>query len=83
LGRRQADSQLGQGLVLRAADAHHLRPDQVHRVFDDYYEVDGYHHRVPVSQTLPSRDGDYWIFYRDDRSDGQSGIYCFFVPMDF
>ena len=65
------------------ADAHHLRPDQVHRVSDDYYEVDGYHHRVPVSQALPSQDGDYWIFYRDDRSDGQSGMYCFFVPMDF
>ena len=65
------------------ADAHHLRPDQVHRVSDDYYEVDGYYHRVPVSQALPSQDGDYWIFYRDDRSDGQSGMYCFFVPMDF
>jgi hypothetical protein len=65
------------------ADAHHLRPDQVHRVSDDYYEVDGYYHRVPVSQALPSQDGDYWIFYRDNLSDGQSGIYCFFVPMDF
>jgi hypothetical protein len=47
------------------------------------YEVDGYHRRVPVSQALPSQDRDYWIFYRDDRSDGQSGMYCFFVPMDF
>jgi hypothetical protein len=69
--------------VLRAADAHHLRPDQLHRVSDDYYEVDGYYHRVPVSQALLSQDGDYWIFYRDNLSDGQSGIYCFFVPMDF
>jgi|SRR5271166_1994751 len=55
------------------ADAHHLRPDQVRRVSDDYYEVDGYPHRVPVSRALPSQDADYWIFYRDDPS-GQSGF---------
>jgi hypothetical protein len=65
------------------ADAHHLRPDQVHRVSDEYYAVDGYVHRIPVGQALPSQDGDYWIFYRDDASGSQSGVYCFFVPMDF
>jgi hypothetical protein len=57
------------------ADAHHLRPDQVRRVSDDYYEVDGYRHRVPFSRALPSQDADYWIFYRDNPS-RQSGIYC-------
>lgn len=65
------------------ADAHHLRPDQVHRVSDDYYTVDGYVRRIPVGQALPSQDGDYWIFYRDDGDGSQSGVYCFFVPMDF
>ena len=65
------------------ADAHHLRPDQVHRVSDEYYTVDGYVRRIPVRQALPSQDGDYWIFYRDDASGRQSGVYCFFVPMDF
>lgn len=65
------------------ADAHHLRPDQVHRVSDDYYQVDGYSRRIPVGQALPSQDGDFWIFYRDDGSMGQSGVYCFFVPMNF
>jgi hypothetical protein len=65
------------------ADAHHLRPDQVHRVSDDYYMVDGYTHRIPANQALPSQDGDYWIFYRDDGASGQSGVYCFFVPMAF
>ena len=72
------------------ADAHHLRPDQVHRVSDDYYEVDGYHRRIPVAQALPSQDGDYWIFYRDDgvstlgnANSSQSGVYCFFIPMAF
>jgi hypothetical protein len=48
-----------------------------------YYSVDGYVRRIPVVQALPSQDGDYWIFYRDDGANGQSGIYCFFVPMAF
>ena len=48
------------------ADAHHLRPEQVHRASDDYYTIDGYVRRIPVGQALPSQDGDYWIFYRDD-----------------
>ena len=68
------------------ADAHHLRPDQVHRVSDDYYRVDGYRYRIPARDALPSQDGDYWIFYRDggDGGDGaQSIVYCFFVPMNF
>jgi hypothetical protein len=63
-------------------DVHHLRPDQVHRVSDDYYMVDGYNNRIPARAALPSQDGDYWIFYKDDAG-GQSGVYCFFVPMDF
>jgi hypothetical protein len=65
------------------ADAHHLRPEQVHRISDDYYSVDGYIRQIPVGQALPSQDGDYWIFYRDDGANGQSGVYCFFVPMAF
>jgi hypothetical protein len=64
-------------------DVHHLRPDQVHRVSDDYYMVDGYNRRIPARNALPSQDGDYWIFYRDDGSGAQSTVYCFFVPMDF
>ena len=64
-------------------DAHHLRPDQVHRVSDDYYMVDGYRYRIPARQALPSQDGDYWIFYRDEGAGGQSSVYCFFVPMGF
>ena len=64
-------------------DAHHLRPDQVHRVSDDYYMVDGYRYRIPARQALPSQDGDYWIFYRDEGAGAQSGVYCFFVPMGF
>jgi len=74
------------------ADAHHLRPDQVTRS-DDYYYVEGYNDRIPISQALPSQDGDYWIFYRDEGNvcspeggcshSGQSAVWCFFAPMDF
>jgi hypothetical protein len=48
-------------------DVHHLRPDQVHRISDDYYMVDCYPNRIPASNAQPSQDGDYWIFYRDRR----------------
>lgn len=65
------------------ADAHHLRPDQVHRVSDDYYEVEGYYGRVSSAAAQPSPDGEYWIFYKDNKSGSQTGVFCFFVPMSF
>ena len=46
------------------------------------YIVDGYRRPIPTAQALPSQDGNYWIFYRDDGG-AQSGVYCFFVPMAF
>lgn len=64
-------------------DVHHLRPEQVHRISDDYYMVDGYQYRIPASAALPSQDGDYWIFYHDISDTSQSSVYCFFVPMGF
>ena len=63
------------------ADAHHLQPEQVHDL-GDYYLVDGYVRHIPHAQALPSQDGDYWIFYRGQGND-ESGVYCFFVPMEF
>ena len=69
------------------ADAHRLTADQVHGPYEHldgsrYYDVDGYRHQVNVA-AIPSEDGDYWIFYRTDPSGSQSGVYCFFVPMNF
>ena len=83
IGRTGNRSRLGEGFVLRSGGRPPSSPDQVHRISDDYYSVDGYVRRIPVGQALPSQDGDYWIFYRDDGANGQSGIYCFFVPMAF
>ena len=63
------------------ADAHALEPEQVHHM-NGYYLVDGYNGRILDAQAIPSQDGHYWIFYRDDGK-SQSGVFCFFVPMDF
>ena len=71
------------GACCGPADAHHLRPDQVHRVSDDTYQVDGYFGRVAAADAQPSQDGEYWIFYKDNRSGSQSGVFCFFVPMAY
>jgi len=65
------------------ADAHHLRPDQVRRVSENNYEVDGYFRPIPVDEALPSQDGEYWIFYKDNKSGSQTGVFCFFVPMNY
>lgn len=64
------------------ADAHHLRPDQVRRPSADFYEVDGYFRPIPVKDALPSQDGEYWIFYKNNKSGSQTGVFCFFVPMN-
>jgi hypothetical protein len=66
-------------------DVHHLRADQVHRDKNDDWLVDGYHQTVSNTKALPSQDGDYWIFYKDDwnGTGQQSTVYCFFVPMTF
>lgn len=52
------------------ADAHHLRPDQVHDLGDSY-KIDGLEREIPKviggkvnSQILPSQDSEYWAFYR-------------------
>ena len=55
----------------------------------DGYHVDGYPYVIPYAHTLPSEDGDYWVFYRHNVGhNNQSGqsyessvqCNCFFVP---
>jgi hypothetical protein len=71
------------GTCCGPADAHHLRADQVRRISDEYYEVDGYFSPVPAREALPSQDGDYWIFYKTNKSGSQTGVFYFFAPKDF
>ena len=64
------------------ADAHLLAADQVHH-YDGYWLVDGYKDKIYDRQELPSQDGHYWVFYRNNSNGSQSSVYCFFVPMEF
>ena len=64
------------------ADAHRLRPDQVNQNARGDYLVQGYSDPIAARFALPSEDGDYWIFYRDNL-DERSALFCFFVPMNF
>jgi hypothetical protein len=71
------------------ADAHQLRPDQVHQSDCNgnlCWRIDGYPYPIPFSSTLPSQDGQYWAFFKrlDDEhgSAGWSQVYCFFAPME-
>ena len=65
------------------ADAHLLRPDQVTRNARGDYFVQGYREPIAAKVALPSEDGDYWIFYRENLDGSRSVVFCFFVPMDF
>jgi hypothetical protein len=60
------------------SDVHHLLPNQVH-LTPAGYRVDGIRALVPFAKTLPSEDGEYWIFYRD-YDDGTQYVFCFFAP---
>jgi hypothetical protein len=59
-------------------DVHHLEPWQVHAMPDGWH-VDGYHQVIAYGRELPSEDGEYWIFYRDN-DDGMQTLFCFFAP---
>jgi hypothetical protein len=67
-------------------DVHHLKPEQVHRV-DGGYLVDGHDGVIPLSQTDPSQDGDYWIFGSTVRSGDDppkiGDVRCFFIPLSY
>ena len=65
------------------ADAHRLRPDQVRQNARGDYVVQGYHDPIAANFALPSADGDYWIFYRENLDGSRSAVFCFFVPLDF
>lgn len=65
------------------SDAHHLRPNEVHRV-DDGFRIDGYPRTIYDAQVLPSEDGEYWAFYAERTGTGGekifTSVFCFFAP---
>ncbi len=40
-----------------------------------------YYRPIPARDALPSQDGDYWIFYKNNKGGSQTGVFCFFAPM--
>ena len=61
------------------ADAHHLKPEQVH-VTALGYKVEGYPEPIPFSRAMPSQDGEYWAFWSIESDGSPSMIWCFFAP---
>ena len=65
------------------SDAHHLRPDEVHRIADGF-RIDGYPKPIYDFQVLPSQDGEYWAFYSTTKdAEGApvfTSVFCFFAP---
>lgn len=62
-----------------SAEAHQLRPDQVH-ITPSGYKVDGYRELIPEKRLLPSPDGSWWVFYRNYSDGNQGPVRCFFGP---
>ena len=78
---RQTRPRLDQVGVLRRGGRASLRPDQVRQNARGDYVVQGYHDPIAAKFALPSADGDYWIFYRDNLDGSRSAVFCFFVPI--
>jgi len=86
MGERQSRAGLDQVGVLRSggrasSPARSGHAQRARRRGD--YVVEGYHEPLAAKFALPSQDGEYWIFYRDNLDGSQSAVFCFFVPMNF
>jgi hypothetical protein len=62
-------------------DSHRLDPSQVSEDSTGYVvQTEGMTLHVRRDHTLPSQDGEYWIFYSPDVRPDPS-VFCFFIPM--
>lgn len=62
------------------ADVHKLEPGAVH-IMPDGYHIDGLNTVIPMSRAIPSPDGAYWAFFRNDTLP-DSVVYCFYSPLN-
>ena len=62
-------------------DVHHLKASAVH-IMADGYHIDGIKNVIPIDKALPSRDGDFWAFFRERPGDDEPFIFCFFAPLN-
>ncbi len=62
------------------SDVHRLHPGAVH-IMSDGYHVDGLSTVLPFSKAMPSADGNYWAFFKDE--DGPAAhVSCFYAPIN-
>ena len=59
------------------ADAHHLRPDQVHRVSEEFYTVDGYFNKIPARRRFRARTATTGFSIRTTRAEARPGFSAF------
>ena len=62
------------------ADVHRLKPSAVHAMVDGYH-IDGIKNVIPMDKAMPSPDGEYWAFFRDNPGDDEPYIFCFYAPL--
>lgn len=62
------------------SDVHMLNPSAVH-IMTDGYHIDGLNTVIPMSRAMPSPDGQYWAFFRNDNLP-DSAVYCFYAPLN-
>ena len=59
-------------------DVHRLQAGAVH-ILADGYHVDGLATVLPFSKAIPSPDGQYWAFFRDEEGP-EAHVSCFYAP---
>jgi hypothetical protein len=74
---------VGQGILLRAQGRASSRV-RAGACGPDGWHVDGRRQVIAYGRELPSRDGDYWSFYRGPGDGIQTPVYYFFtLPRSF
>jgi len=63
-----------------AADVHRLKLGSVH-IMQDGYHVDGLATVLPFSKAMPSPDGQYWAFFKDEELP-YAHVACFYAPIN-
>ena len=63
-----------------ASDVHHLHPGAVHIMLDGYH-VDGLGAVIPFSKAMPSPDGQYWAFFKNEDAP-EAHVACFYAPIN-
>lgn len=62
------------------SDVHQVNPSAIH-IMPDGYHVDGLSTVIPMSRAMPSPDGKYWIFFKEELLP-DAPVYCMYAPLN-